>query len=213
MHKIAAITLTGLVLAACGDQPRTTLPNEPDAVTELELAANLASEVMRATEADGGPESLVRHLIQGVRAKGDDQAHRMLRIAATLRDSARVALEAGDRQAARRFEHMSYGMVLGAIVRTFPNSPARVGNIVDNVLGHMRQKLGDREAPRIRKILRHVAGLRGRANEALDAGRNNVALGTNLTALRILQRLVHHVKDGLDDAEDDAQATFGNLSR
>ncbi len=214
MHRLAAITLTGLLLAGCSDQPDTVAPEAADleAASELELAASLTSEVAQATRSDGGPENLVRRLIQGVRENGDDLAHRMLRQSAVLRDSARAALEAGNEEEARRLGRQSYGLLLGAIVRTFPNSPARVGHIVDDILAHMRARLGDREAPRIRKVLRHAAELRTRANEALDAGRRNAALGTNLTALRLLQRLVHHVTNGTDDAEDSAQEAFGDLS-
>ena len=80
MRRLAAITLTGLLLAGCSDQPDTVAPEAADlgAASELELAASLTSEVAQATRSDGGPENLVRRLIQGVRENGDDLAYRML---------------------------------------------------------------------------------------------------------------------------------------
>ncbi len=38
-----------------------------------------------------------------------------------------------------------------------------------------------------------------------------VALGLDLTALNVLHRLVHHVRDGTDGAEDAAREAFGGM--
>jgi uncharacterized membrane protein len=62
---------------------------------------------------------------------------------------------------------------------------------VDNVVERIEARLGDREAPRIRRILAHVTELRAEA-EAVDDPVTQLAI--NLRCVQILHRLVHHIR-------------------
>ena len=196
--KLLAVVFAGLMVAGCSD-------TEPLA---LDFEEALAAELVSAVDQEQ-PGGIVRRMVQGVREHGGAEAQRMLRRARTFLDSARIARESGDHEAARNYSTRSYHMLLGAIVLTYPHAPGRIGAMVDAMQRLMRERLGDREAPRIRRVLRHVADLRARA----DATRRPaVALSLNLTALHVLHRLVEYVRNGTDGAEAAARETFGTTA-
>jgi hypothetical protein len=82
---------------------------------------------------------------------------------------------------------------------------------VDQIVTQIEQRLGDREAPRIRAILAHVKDLRAQADAALAGGDTVTALALNLRGMQILHRLVEHVRDRHEDhdgvADSEMQGT------
>lgn len=196
LRSIASIALTGLILAAC-DQSSTLAPADEEA-----LALSLAAEAQQTLDADQvSLQRLVQRLIRAVRERGDETAQAMLDEARQLHLAARAAREEGDLETARRLAHQAYALVLEAIVLTFPEAPARVGAAVDKVSDRIESRLGDRDAPRIRRVLARVAELRELADRALDEERPVEALAINLRAARFLVRLVHHLRHGMHDGE------------
>lgn len=202
--RLMAAAVACLAVAGCSDTGPLAVDDE-----EL-LAAELVALVEETGEArDGGPGALLQRMVRAVRENGDADARRMLRQARVLRDLARIARQAGDEEAARAYATRSYHTLLGAIVLTYPNAPARVGGMVDGMLSRMRERLGDREAPRIRRVLRYAWALRERADAA---ERPAVALGLNLTAFDVLHRLVEYLRNGPEGAEAAAQEALGGLA-
>ncbi|HEX9704632.1 MAG TPA: hypothetical protein VGA20_05250 [Gemmatimonadales bacterium] len=158
-------------------------------------AERMAQDVATTTRTTH--EWWVHRLFEGLRNTDDPEAQACLAEARELRQQARAAYEAGDREAARELGHQSFLKVLCAVVEVFPNAPERTGAAVDQALERIETYLGDREAPRIRAILAHVHELRDQA-DALIATDPVGALALNLRAIQILHRLVSHVRDAHD---------------
>jgi hypothetical protein len=195
---IALAVLLGL--AACNQDPTSSSSISP---SELALAQNaqlLASDVANTTQT-----TCVRwigRLLDTLRTTDDPEARAFLEQARAYRDSARMAYEAGDREAARAYARLGFRALLSAVIELFPNAPDRTGQAVDQAIERIENFLGDRDAPRIRAILDHVKGLREQANAALESGDKVTALALNLRGAQILHRLVEHVRDRHDDHDD-----------
>lgn len=193
--------LAGLALvavaAACSDSPAGPSANELQLAQESQV---IAQNLSTSWGAPWGVHHLgwLRRLLDTLRTTDDPEAQAFLAQARAYRDSAWMAIQAGDRVAAREFFHKSFIAILSAVVEIFPNAPARTGGAVDAIVARIEGHLGDREAPRIRRVLAYVEGLRDRADNALANGQPVQALLLNLRSLDILHRLVYHLRDGMD---------------
>lgn len=202
-----AIAAAALVLAgACSTEPTGLSGEEMVLAQQSEV---IARDVVTTTETRH--EDWVRRLFAALRDSDDPEAQACLAAARELRQQARAAFEAGDRPLARQLLHQSFLQVLCAVVEVFPNAPARTGEVVDDVVSRIETRLGDREAPRIRAILAHVAGLRERAEAALAAGEPVEALALNLRSIQILHRLVSHVRDAHRDHDAIADQEMADI--
>lgn len=202
MHKRAIAVGALLFAAACNQDPAAV------SVDELMLAQQSQAIVASvASERDGGThyEGWFRRLVEALRTTDDPEAQACLAEARGLRQEARAAFEAGDRELARQLLHESFLKVLCAIVEVFPNAAERTGLAVDNAIERIENFLGDREAPRIRAVLAHVKELRTQAETALASGDEVTALALNLRGIQILHRLVDHVRDRHQDHDDVAE--------
>jgi len=184
-----------LMTAACGTDEPTGLTGE-----EMVLAQQsevIARDVVTTTETRH--EDWVRRLFAALRQTDDPEAQACLAEARSLREQAWAAFEAGDRELARQLLRDSFLKVLCAVVEVFPNAAERTGEVVDDVLARIEERLGERDAPRIRLILAHVEELRAQADQALSDGEEVRALALNLRAVQILHRLVMHVREAHQD--------------
>jgi HEPN domain-containing protein len=208
MHRllIPAVAMAALTVAACSSDQQDSVG--PD-VTELELATASAADAEAVSAATGtDTERWFHRLFQRLRETDDPEAQACLREARELRMQAHEAYEAGDLEEARRLAREAFRKMLCAVVEVFPNAPQRTGEAVDQVVARIYERVGDREAPRIRRVLAHVEELRTNANAALEAGDSVTALEFNLRAMHLLRRLVdymHHVRhrDDHDRATDE----------
>ncbi len=205
--KLAGAFSAALVIAGCTQDP--TAPSSDELVL-AQQAQDIALATSRASETDYG--SWLRRLFEALRTTDDPEAQACLAEARDLRQQARAAFEAGDRELAHRLLHQSFLKVLCAVVEVFPNAPERTGLAVDEAISRIEQRLGDRDAPRIRAILAHVKELRVQANQALADGNKVEALALNLRALQILHWLVAHIRDRHDDHDRVADGEMAGVS-
>jgi hypothetical protein len=197
---IPGVAVAVLAAACAGD---TTAPMSQEAILAQESQV-IAQDVGATTRATY--DGWLARLRDTLRTTDDPEARAFLDQAQAYRDLGRRAIEAGDREAARRYYHLAFHATLSAVIELFPNAPARTGVAVDEAIARIERFLGDREAPRIRLVLMHVRDLRNQADAALARGEPVVALAINLRAMQILQRLVEHLRDGIDhDAVADRQ--------
>jgi hypothetical protein len=200
--------LAAAALVACA--PDTTAPS----TSEVQLAADAALIAQNVgTTAGVTHDGWLRRLMDTLRTTDDPEARAFLEQARAYHDSARAAIEAGDREAARRYLHLAFWSFLSAVVEVFPNAPQRTGAVVDEIVTRIEERLGDREAPRIRAVLAHVGELRAEAEAALANGEPVRALAINLRALHILHRLVDHLRDGMDHDGEADRHMEGTMSR
>ena len=200
MYKRMMITVAVmLVAAACQQEPTGVATNE---MLLAQQAQVIATDV--AATRDGGTlyDGWIRRLFEALRNTDDPEARACLEEARALRQQARAAYEAGDRELARQLLHESFLKVLCAVLEVFPNAAERTGLAVDDAIARIENYLGDREAPRIRAILARVQELRVQAKAALASGDKVTALALNLKGLQILHRLLEHVRDGHTDHGD-----------
>lgn len=193
MHKRMTIAVAVmLTAAACQQEPTSVSTNELLLAQEAQV---IVTDV--AATRDGGThfDGWISRLFEALRNTDDPEARACLEEARTLRQQAREAFEAGDRELARQLLHESFLKVLCAVIEVFPNAAERTGLAVDQAIARIENFLGDREAPRIRAILAHVKELRVHAEQALAAGDKVTALALNLRGMQILHRLVEHVRD------------------
>lgn len=186
---------------ALAQQAQTIADNtamSPSAVGDSHDAGDSA-EARDGGELWGG---IVRRLIDTLRTTNDTVALKDLAQARADRDSAEMARERGDTAAARNFSRLAFRSVLAAVIELFPDAPARTGAVADSAIARIERFLGDRDAPRIRRLLAHVDTLRAEADSALSAGDSVTALALNLRSLQILHRLVEHVRDEQEDHDD-----------
>jgi len=194
-RQLTAALAAVLVATACSQDDPTAVSSQ-----ELILAQQveaIARDVATTTEATH--EGWLRRLFAALRDTDDPEAQACLAEARALREQAREAYEAGDRELARQLLRQSFLKVLCAVVEVFPNAPERTGLAVDQAIVRIEQFLGGRDAPRIRGILAHVKELRAEADRALAAGDKVTALALNLRGIQILHRLVAHVRDAHRD--------------
>ena len=199
---LAGVALVALA-AACSDTPAGPSQNELVLAQDAQV---IAQSVSSSWDRPWGVNHLgwLRRLLDTLRTTDDPEAQAFLAQARAYRDSAFMALEAGDRMAAREFFHKSFIAILSAVVEVFPNAPARTGAAADEIIARIETRLGDAEAPRIRRVLAYVEGLRDQADAALAGGAPVRALLLNLRSLDILHRLVYHLRDRMDhDGEAD----------
>lgn len=198
---LAGIALVALA-AACSDTPAGPSQNE---LVLAQDAQAIAQSVGSNWDRPWGVSHMgwLRRLLDTLRTTDDPEARAFLEQARAYRDSAAAALRAGDRMGAREYFHKSFIAILSAVVEVFPNAPARTGAAVDEIVTRIETRLGDAEAPRIRRVLAYVDGLRTQADAALANGELVDALLLNLRCLDILHRLVHHLRDGMDHRESD----------
>lgn len=201
MHKrlatLLAAAATAATLAACNQDPTGVSTSEMMLAQNAQLIAQDVSASSRATH-----EGWVRRLLDTLRTTDDPEAVAFLAQARDYTAQARAAFQAGDREAARNFARLAFRSVLSAIIELFPNAPERTGTAVDNAIARIENFLGDRDAPRIRRILEHVEGLRAEANAALAGGDPVTALALNVRGMQILHRLVQHVRNRLMDHDE-----------
>lgn len=200
MHKNLAIAIAAagaLAVVACNQDPTGVSTNEMMLAQSAQLVAQDVAASTRTSH-----ERWIGRLLDTLRTTDDPEARAFLEQARAYRDSARAALVAGNREAARNYARLGFRAVLGAVIELFPNAPERTGTAVDEAITRIENFLGDREAPRIRAILAHVEELRARANTALAAGDKVTALALNVRGMQILHRLVEHVRDRRMDHDD-----------
>jgi hypothetical protein len=202
-RRLMPLAFAGL-LAACGREAAG-----PGA-DELVLAQE-AQQIAQSAAATSGAlhEGWLHRLLDTLRTTDDPEARAFLEQARAYRDSARTAREAGNYREARRYARLAFRSVLAAVLEIYPNAAVRTGAVVDNVIVRIEEFLGDRDAPRIRRVLAHVGELRAMSDRAADAGDTVTALALNLRALQILHRLVDHIRgiqdhDGVADAQMEA---------
>lgn len=140
-------------------------------------------------------------LLDTLRTTDDPEARAFLEQARAYHDSAHVARMAGRLDAARHYNALAFRAVLSAVLELFPNAPDRAGALVDAAVARIEARLGDRDAPHIRRILAHVKELRDLANAATDPV---TELAIDLRAIQILHRLVFHLR--VADREHDRVA-------
>jgi len=94
--------------------------------------------------------------------------------------------------AARRYFVAAHETLFDAVVIVLPNAYERTGAVVDTILARITERLGDRDAPRIRRVLGVIAQVRSDAQAAAATDEGH-ALALNLRALAMLQRLRDHL--------------------
>jgi hypothetical protein len=197
MHKRMTIAVAVMLVAAgCQQEPTGVSTNE---LILAQQAQVMVSEVTASPTAGTHYEGWLRRLVEALRTTDDPEARACLDEARALREQARAAFEAGDRDAARELLRQSFLKVLCAVVEVFPSAPERTGLAVNQAIERIENFLGDRDAPRIRAILDHVKQLRAQADAALASGDKVTALALNLRGMQILHRLVEHVRDRHED--------------
>jgi hypothetical protein len=183
-----------LALTACAEDPTGVSANELVLAQESQV---LAENVTAATHAHYA--GWLARLLDTLRTTDNPEARAFLEQSRAYRDSALAAWRAGDRDEARRYHELAFRSLLSAVIVIYPNAPARTGEALDSAIARIERHLGDREAPRIRRILAHVKVLR---QEAIDSGDPVTELALNLRGLQILHRLVHHLRFVRDHDRD-----------
>jgi hypothetical protein len=148
-------------------------------------------------------------LLAALHNTDDPEAIAFLEQAREYQKQAREAFAAGDLAAAREFHRLAFRAVLSAVIEIFPDAPARTGEALDNALARIEEFLGDREAPRIRRILAHVHELRDAALAAEDPV--DVLL-LNVRGLQILHRLAHHIRWWITDHDREADESMSTVN-
>jgi hypothetical protein len=194
MKRLGIITAATMVaLAACAD---------PAGVSNSELALAQESQLLVEAEISRTHDHYLGWLgriLAELRNTDDPEARAFLEQARALHEQAAAARAAGNFEEARRLHEQAFRAVLSAVIELHPDAPARTGTLVDNVVARIEDRLGDREAPRIRRILAHVEELR---TDAKASDSPVTALALNLRAIQILHRLVHHVRSVSDRERD-----------
>lgn len=201
LRKIIPGLALAVLATACSQDPAGPGSQEMQLAQDAQLIAHEVGATSGATY-----DRWFGRLLDTLRTTDDPEALAFLEQAREYREQARQAREAGDFEAAREFLRLSFRALLSAVIEIYPNAPARTGAAVDEAVARIERFLGDREAPRIRRVLIHVRELRNRADRAMAAGDPVTALAINLRAMHILHRLVHHLRDGMDhDREADRE--------
>ena len=186
MKRFATIAAATLLLAACVENPAG--PGTAELI--------LAQDAQQMVEQDVATHhhdyfGWFGRLLTALRTTDDPEARAFLEQAHAYHDSAAAARRAGNYEQARHYFQLAFRSVLSAVIEVFPNAPQRSGELVDGIIARIETRLGDREAPRIRRILAHVKELRQQA-EASDDPVTQLAI--NVRCTQILHRLVHHLQ-------------------
>lgn len=208
MRRIMTAALAATVLAACAPDTAGPAAASDEMLFALQ-AESMAREVAASTQTTY--DDWLRRLFAALRETDDPEAQACLAEARDLRQQARAAYEAGDRALARELLRESFRKVLCAVVEVFPNAAERTGAAVDDVIARIEARLGDRDAPRVRRLLAHVVELRALAEAALAEGNEIDALALNLRAIQILRRFVAHVRDGHRDHDEVADGELHDV--
>lgn len=204
LRKIIPGLALAVLAAACSQDPAGPGTQELQLAQEAQLIAQEIGTTSAVTY-----DRWFARLLEALRNTDNPEARAFLEQAREYRELARRAREAGEFEAAREYLRLSFRALLSAVVVVYPNAPARTGAAVDEAVERIELYLGDREAPRIRRVLAHIRELRSVADEALATGEFEgavTALAINLRAMHILHRLVHHLRDGMDhDREADRE--------
>ena len=198
---IMAAIATVLLATACNQDPTGVSNSELVLAQQAQLIAQDVATTSEATH-----EGWLRRLFAALRDTDDPEAQACLAEARDLREQARAAFAAGNRELARQLWHESFLKVLCAVIEVFPNAPERTGLAVDQAIVRIETFLGGRDAPRIRRVLAHVKELRADADRALAAGDKVTALALNLRGIQILHRLVEHIRDAHRDHDEVADS-------
>jgi hypothetical protein len=190
--------------SACTTDPAAPLADELVLAQQAQSIAETEATTSRAHY-----EGWLHRLLDALRTTDDPEALAFLEQARAYHAQARAAFAAGDYAAAREFHRLAFRAVVSAVIEIYPDAPARTGEAVDNVLARIDAFLGDREAPRIRRILAHVRELRAAALATDDPV---TALILNVRALQILHGLVHHVRERIEDHDEVADREMHDLS-
>jgi len=202
MRKTMTAALAAVLVAtACSQDP---IAPQADELVLAQQAETIARDVATTTEATH--EGWLRRLFEALRNTDDPEAQACLAEARDLREQARAAFEAGNRELARQLWRQSFLKVLCAVIEVFPNAPERTGLAVDQAIVRIETFLGGRDAPRIRLVLAHVKELRAEADRALAAGDKVTALALNLRGIQILHFLVEHIRDAHRDHDEVADS-------
>jgi HEPN domain-containing protein len=193
------VPLALLAVAACANDATTPLNQEVLLAQQAELLAQ--DEAERSHTAFHG---WLARLLEAVRNTDNPEAQAFLEEARHQRQLAREAWEQGNYEAAREHHQAAFHALLSAVVIVFPEAPVATGAALDRIIDRIETFLGDRAAPRIRRVLAHVKELRARAETALEAGHPVVALALNLRAYHILHHLAHHIRDRVQDHDREA---------
>jgi hypothetical protein len=188
--RLAAVLAVGAIAAACSGDPTGVSSAELVLAQESQL---IVESVADATGCTHG--AWLRRLLERLRESDDPEAQAFLAQARELHALAREAREAGDLEAAREYLRQAFRAVLSAVLEVFPDAVTRTGAAVDEAITRIESHLGDREAPRIRRVIAHVRELRNAADAALAEGDQVTALALNLRGIQILYRLVNHIRD------------------
>ena len=194
MKRLASLSVAALVFAACSENPAGLSSSELALAQEGETIA-----VQEVASVHGNYVGWLWRVLDTLRTTDDPEARAFLEQAHAYHDSAAAARAAGRFEAARHYHELAFRAVLSAVIEIYPNAPQRTGALVDSIVARIERRLGDREAPRIRRILAHVKELRGMANAA-DSPVTTLAI--NLRCIQILHRLVHHVRNVRDGDHD-----------
>lgn len=196
-----------LVATACSQDP---ISPQAEELLLAQQAETIARDVATTTEATH--EGWLRRLFAALRDTDDPEAQACLAEARDLREQARAAFAAGNRELARQLLRESFLKVLCAVIEVFPNAPERTGLAVDQAIVRIETFLGGRDAPRIRRVLAHVKDLRADADRALAAGEKVTALALNLRSIQILHRLVEHIRDAHRDHDAVADSEMQDVN-
>lgn len=220
MKRYSLILMLSLVagaVAACAED--TTAPLGDTAVPlSQEIAYAEQAEALAQDEAAvrGGVayHRWLQRLIAILLLTDNREAQEFLKQAREYHELARQALADGKVEEARDYYHKAFRAVLSAVLVIFPDAAVATGTAVDNAVARIETYLGDREAPRLRRILAHVKDLRAAAEAALALPEPDPvgALALNLRALHILHRLTHHIRDHVQDHDRDADAELNAIA-
>jgi hypothetical protein len=206
-RKMTVALAAVLVATACGQDP---ISPQAEELILAQQAEAIARDVATTTEATH--EGWLRRLFAALRNTDDPEAQACLAEARNLREQARAAFAAGNRELARQLWRESFLKVLCAVIEVFPNAPERTGLAVDQTIVRIETFLGGRDAPRIRAILGHVKELRASADAAFAEGDKVTALALNLRGIQILHRLVEHIRDVHRDHDEVADSEMESVS-
>jgi hypothetical protein len=198
--RILLLPLAFAMLAACAQDTTTPLDQE---IMLAQQAEQLARDEAQRTHA--AYEGWLGRLLAALRGTDNPEAQAFLETARAEHRLAHEAWAMGDREAAREHHHAALIALLSAVVVVFPEAPVATGEAVDRIVERIESFLGEREAPRIRRILEHVKELRVKAEAALAADEPVAALELNLRAFQILHRLGHHIRYHVRDHDREAE--------
>jgi len=193
-----------LALSACGDSPSAPMDEEA-------LMAQAEADAVAAAEAGWSSLPSLRTLVSRTRqavtaSGGNDQVRRLFRRAHVLADSARVAFDEGDLEAARALMARAERTLIRAVVEGMGPEIARAStDAAEAVLDRVIQAVGDRPLPvTARRRIRRAEAFLAQARAALDQGRASPALHFALEAADEIRFLMppRMAREALKQASD-----------